>query len=455
MSDNQRGERVATMRRLIAAGRFCQQRINEFDTARETWCVDDWEATAAEIAAELGIGRGRASSSMRYGLTLLERFPKLADVCLSGAVEFRVLAAIEYRTALITDPEVWARLDSELADLAPRCNGLSQEKLIARIDWLVIELDPEAIRVARRSDADRHVGISPDQHGMAELWGRLRAPDGAALDARLDELAATVCRHDPRTVAQRRADAVAALVEGATTLACTCATQDCPVATAAGTTATGSQVVIHVIAEAATVTGTSDKPGYLQGYGTIPAATVAELAATRAKLRNLRSPSDFKPEPGYRPSTALAEFVRYRDLTCRWPGCDVPAERCDLDHTIPWPYGPTHPSNIKPYCGIHHLLKTFYTGVGGWQEIQYPDGTITWTSPSGRTYTTKPGGSLFFPQLATPTGTLSVLQHPPSNPAKTLMMPTRDRTRAADRAARIEWERGINRARYAAHPPPF
>jgi hypothetical protein len=48
------------------------------------------------------------------------------------------------------------------------------------------------------------------------------------------------------------------------------------------------------------------------------------------------------------------------------------------------------------------------------------------------------------------------------------MMPTRRRTRAQDRAARISWERGINEARMAAdaarraeriaasyEPPPF
>ncbi|MCX6486856.1 MAG: HNH endonuclease, partial [Mycobacterium sp.] len=40
-------------------------------------------------------------------------------------------------------------------------------------------------------------------------------------------------------------------------------------------------------------------------------------------------------------------------------------------------------------------------------------------------------------------------------PGRTLMMPTRKRTRAAERAARIAWERGLNEARWAADPPPF
>ena len=75
-------------------------------------------------------------------------------------------------------------------------------------------------------------------------------------------------------------------------------------------------------------------------------------------------------------------------------------------------------------------------------------------SPSGRIYTTTPGGILFFPQLATTTGTLHLPDGPPHNVAKTLAMPTRPRTRAAERARR-ESERAINRARILADPPPF
>ena len=86
-----------------------------------------------------------------------------------------------------------------------------------------------------------------------------------------------------------------------------------------------------------------------------------------------------------------------------------------------------------------------------------PDGAIVWTSPAGRRYTTKPGGALFFPQLAAPTEELdlAVQQSADSSSDRTLLMPTRQRTRAAERAARIAWERGLNEARWAADPPPF
>jgi hypothetical protein len=213
-------------------------------------------------------------------------------------------------------------------------------------------------------------------------------------------------------------------------------------------------VVINVIAEAATVEGTSDKPGYLPGYGALPAATVTELAK-HATLRPVPLPKDLVAEPQYRPSAALTRFIRCRDLTCRWPGCDQPAMTSDIDHTVPYPAGPTHPSNNKCYCRVHHLFKTFCAGPAGWTELQLPDGTIVWKSPRGRTYTTQPLGAQFFPPLAMPTGKLVLPNSPPSSPHRELAMPTRKRTRAEDRAYRVEWERAVNRARYEADPPPF
>jgi hypothetical protein len=180
----------------------------------------------------------------------------------------------------------------------------------------------------------------------------------------------------------------------------------------------------------------------------------------RATIREIRHPGDAPPEPRYTPSRALADFVRCRDLTCRWPGCDKPAYGCDVDHTVPYPIGPTHASNLKCYCRFHHLLKTFYCGVGGWREQQLPDGTLILTSPTGHTYTTKPGSALLFPTLCVPTGTLWAPGSEPaveSNNNRGLMMPKRKRTRAQNLARRIEAERKLNDDYVAERnkPPPF
>ena len=98
-----------------------------------------------------------------------------------------------------------------------------------------------------------------------------------------------------------------------------------------------------MIAEQATVEGTGDTPAAMIGYeGLIPAELITELATT-ARAQPLIHPGDAPAEAGYRPSKALADFVRHRDLTCRFPHCDVPATDCDLDHVIAHGRGRAHP----------------------------------------------------------------------------------------------------------------
>ncbi|NVN50400.1 HNH endonuclease signature motif containing protein [Mycolicibacterium hippocampi] len=182
----------------------------------------------------------------------------------------------------------------------------------------------------------------------------------------------------------------------------------------------------------------------LPGRGVIPTAVLAEALRGGAKVAPLWLPGP-DPEPHYRPSARLAEFIRVRDMFCRFPGCDVPADRCDIDHVEPWPLGPTHPSNLNCKCRSHHLMKTFWGGPDGWRDRQLPDATVIWTAPDGRTYTTKPGSRLFFPSYTLATADLPPPAcGPPIHPGRTAMMPRRRRTRAADNAASIKAERALN-----------
>ena len=60
-------------------------------------------------------------------------------------------------------------------------------------------------------------------------------------------------------------------------------------------------MVIHVLAEQATLDGTSDHPGYLPGFGILPAESVRDLAAT-ATLKPLEVPTGATPDPGIGPA---------------------------------------------------------------------------------------------------------------------------------------------------------
>jgi hypothetical protein len=87
----------------------------------------------------------------------------------------------------------------------------------------------------------------------------------------------------------------------------------------------------------------------------------------------------------YRPSAALRHLVNTRQATCVFPGCRRPAAQCDADHTIPYDDGgKTCLCNLAPLCRHHHQVKQ----TPGWTLERTSPGTMTWTTPSGRRYTT-------------------------------------------------------------------
>lgn len=434
-----RTENRAVARQLAAIGRLFAYRLSRCGET-EDWAVDTEAAVAAEVAAELRISQGLAASRVRYARALRERLPRVGEVFAAGEIDFRMFATLVFRTDLITHAEVLAAVDAQLAAQVGRWPSLTPARVAARVDRIVVAADADAVRRRRERAAGREIWIGEMGGGLARIEGSLFSPDAGALDKRLDALAATVCAHDPRSSAQRRADALGALAAGADRLGCRCGRVDC----AAGNRPPAASVVIHVIAEQATLDGGAAPASQLRADGLIPPELIRELAAT-AKLTPLIHPGDAPPEKGYVPSQALADFVRCRDLTCRWPGCDCPAVACDIDHTIPYALGgPTHASNLKCYCRTHHLVKTFW----GWREQQLPDATLILTSPAGRTYVTIPGSALLFPSLCQASGAIAAPEADPLPDCcseRTAMMPTRRRSRAQDRATRIATERRNNR----------
>ena len=438
MGEATRDESTAIAQRLAAVAELFVRRSGALAEC-EWWCADACDAVAAEVSAAQNISHARAVGQVQFACALRHRLPAVANVFASGVIDFRMVSTVISRTENV-DEDVMPQLDEAIARHAAKWMKLSGPKLRDRVDLWVAKFDPAGVRVPPKVKDNRYVDLYPASPGMAGLSGYLHSADGAALDARLDALAATVCANDPRIKEQRRADACGVLGRGEATLACQCGSGDCPAATERNNAAIAAAAVIHVVAGQATLDGTSDQPGYLSGFGILPAESVRDLAAT-AKLQPLEVPTTTTPEPGYRPSVKTMEFIRWRDLTCRWPGCDRPVEKSDIDHTVPWPYGPTHPSNNKPYCRTHHLIKTFYTGPGGWIEQQLPDGTIVLTTPTGHTYTTEPRGASMFPTLAQSTGELPVPTRDEPSRYRDVMMPRRTHTREQNRRDRITAER--------------
>jgi hypothetical protein len=87
------------------------------------------------------------------------------------------------------------------------------------------------------------------------------------------------------------------------------------------------------------------------------------------------------------PSGRLRHLIQMRDGECTWPPCRRAAERCDFEHAIPWENGgPTCACNAGPRCRHHHHQKQ----AAGWRLDQHLPGYHTWTTPSGRQYTSGP-----------------------------------------------------------------
>jgi hypothetical protein len=91
-------------------------------------------------------------------------------------------------------------------------------------------------------------------------------------------------------------------------------------------------------------------------------------------------------ENRYVASRKLRHLVRARNQLCTAPACNAQALYCDLDHTAPYPDGPTCECNLNPKCRRHHRTKQ----APGWTVTQPAPDTAVWTTPSGRAHSTTP-----------------------------------------------------------------
>jgi hypothetical protein len=146
-------------------------------------------------------------------------------------------------------------------------------------------------------------------------------------------------------------------------------------------------VTIGVVVPIQSLLGFTDTPGELADGSThVPAGVIRELAAQPGTLfyRLLTDPTGNLldvTELGRFPSDRLADAIRFRDGVCTSPACHVPAHRCDLDHVVRYPEGPTAAWNLGAKCRNDHRAKT-HAGFG----TTLTAGNTTWTTPTGHRY---------------------------------------------------------------------
>jgi hypothetical protein len=148
-------------------------------------------------------------------------------------------------------------------------------------------------------------------------------------------------------------------------------------------------VSIGVVVSAQSLFGYSNTPGQLVDRSSlVPAEVIRELAKQQGTLF-YRLLTDAKgnlldvTEMGRFPSRKLGMAVKFRAGVCQGPTCHVAATRCDLDHLVPVPEGPTAAVNLGPECRGEHRAKTH----AGHQAARTGPHTTQWITPTGHLYT--------------------------------------------------------------------
>ncbi len=148
---------------------------------------------------------------------------------------------------------------------------------------------------------------------------------------------------------------------------------------------------IQVTVAGTTLAGADDRPAELDGYGPIHPDIARDLAGRNTGWSRLFLDPDgmVVQTDTYTPTEGMRRFLRARDQHCRFPGCRMPAHRCDIDHNHDHARGgKTRVDNLAHLCRRHHTLKhPDIPDTHQWTARQERDGTITWHSPLGRDYT--------------------------------------------------------------------
>ncbi|WP_433785109.1 DUF222 domain-containing protein [Actinomycetospora sp. CA-101289] len=405
------------------------------------------DSVVAELALTWQVAGRTASRRVDEAVSLVNGIPLAVEAMLDGRLglaHVRALGAV----LLDLDPALAERICRQLLDATPAGAPIARTpaQLAGAARRTAIRLDPGSARRRERAAArERGVHLGAEDHGMATVTAYLPAAEALLLYRTIDAHARRVAPDDPaaagpeapdagvgdeaetsdRSPAARRADALCDLV-GLGALAAAGATpvpdegvgeappdaepdaepgepptesrdtQPAPPtpARARGPARAARDVQVRVLVSADTLLGLDEEPAELVGYGPITAAAARRLAADadatwRRVLTDPRSGAVLDVgHRRYRPPAAMADHVRHRDLTCTFPGCRVPAQACDLDHLVPYnprdPSGRTAADNLAPDCRHHHRVKH----LRGWSVRRDPDGSVLWTTPSGRRYRT-------------------------------------------------------------------
>ncbi len=305
------------------------------------------QVVAEELACALRVPAGTAQTLVAASRALVHELHGTMDSLRSGQISYRhAEVIIDESWNLPSDadgPTEDARSRFESHAL-PYAAKLTVAKFRQKARKLREKAHPETIEARRKKAAtDRAVTFTPAADGMAWLSLYLEAPKALAIYNRVTEAAISLQgKAEQRTLTQLRADVASDLLTGG---------------------ASRIRPTVMVTVPVLTLLGHSGEPANLDGYGPIDAETARDLARHAPSFTRLLT----NPETGavlsvgrqqYTVPVDMRRWLRVRDATCRFPGCNRSAKHSDVDHTTAWVRdGETRTDNLAHLCPKHHKLK--------------------------------------------------------------------------------------------------
>ncbi len=347
-------------------------------------------AVTSELATALHVPERTMERMISEAWALSTELPATLAALRAGDITAQhASVVVEATTDLGEDPGLRARLDEQFALAAATTTAATLRRRARELrESLQRETLAERHAAAR---AGRRVEFEPAHDGMAWLHLHVPACDAMLIRDRLDRVARSVDEHDgptgtaaphETTPDQVRADAARDLLLHG----------NLPAESEFGDAARRVRPTVHVTVPVLTLIGTSDEPADLDGYGPIDADTARRLAAiapsfTRILTHPVSGTVLDVDRTSYRPPADLERWLQVRDGTCRFPGCNRRAARCEVDHTIDAQYdGRTAYDNLAHVCPLHHHLKH----ETSWSVRHHAGGVLEWRSPAGRVHLTHP-----------------------------------------------------------------
>ena len=364
-----------------------------------------------------------AARLVTAGRQIHTRLPRLRSAVARGLWPEQLAIEAACRLSEVPDAIVASVERDVVGEITEDLNGghrPTRASLDGLIDRAVERHDPAAAEDAVDAAAEsRGVRFRVGRNGMASMWAHLPVADAELLRQRIEAEARAAAEDGvPRTMDQLRADALVSLavVSGAGAAPSPHLSDDSDVGIELGEVRVGSDlprpslgnsaaaglpIRISVIASAAR--GLPNRVEFVHGaYSSFDWLCRELLEGDDATVRF----EVIDPTPGvsdspdralrYTIPQVLAERVRLRDGTCRYPGCAVPAEDCDVDHVIAFDHtapdlgGPTSEWNLMCLCRKHHREKTF--GTNSYRPG--PLGELIIFTDTGHEHRTRPRGPL-------------------------------------------------------------